>query len=130
MLNQEPAPGDFLPHLHEVLFSLCRIKRGLLCLCVYDCFSPLCVATDQAGELPYLEDVFAGSYVCNVDPLAVNVMAVGIPAANGDTLLAHVVAGEALLDTWWEIQLESDKDKTFWDFIYLFIIIIYQMFYF
>lgn len=75
-------------------------------------------------EPPYLEDVFAGSYVCNVDPLAVNVMAVGIPAANGDTLLSHVVAGEALLDTWWKIQLESDNEKTFCDFIYMFIILI------
>lgn len=67
------------------------------------------------GEPPYLEDVFAGSYVRNVDPLAVNVMAVGVPAANGDTLLSHVVAGEALLDTW-KIQLESDKEETFCDF--------------
>lgn len=81
------------------------------------------------GEPLYLEDVFAGSYVCNVDPLAVNVMAVGVPAANGDTLLSHVVAGEALLDTW-KIQLESDKEETSCDFIYTFIIFVYQMFYF
>lgn len=52
------------------------------------------------NKLPNLEDVFAGSYVCNVDPLAVNVVAVGVPAANGDALLPHVVAGVPFLDTW------------------------------
>lgn len=32
--------------------------------------------------LKYLEDVFSGFYVCDVDPLAVNVVAVGVPAAH------------------------------------------------
>lgn len=45
----------------------------------------------------HLEDVFSGPYVCDVHPLAVNVVPVGVPAAYGDPLVAHVVAGEALL---------------------------------
>lgn len=45
----------------------------------------------------YLEDVFTGSYVCNVDPLAVDIVAVGVPAANRDPLLPHVIAGITLM---------------------------------
>lgn len=51
---------------------------------------------------PHLEDVFTGTYVSNVDPLAVNIVAVGVPAANWDTLLSHIIAGIPLVDTWWE----------------------------
>ena len=51
---------------------------------------------------PHLEDVFTGAYVSNVDPLAVNIVAVGVPAANWDTLLSHIIAGIPLMDTWWE----------------------------
>lgn len=50
--------------------------------------------------LPDLEYIFSGSHVCDVNPLAVNIMAVSIPAANWDTLLSHVVAGIPLLHTW------------------------------
>lgn len=46
----------------------------------------------------YLEDVFTRSYVCNVDPLAVDIMAVRVPAANRDPLLPHVIAGITLMD--------------------------------
>lgn len=46
---------------------------------------------------PYLENVFPGPYVCDVDPLAVDIVAVGVPAAYGDTLLSHVVAGVAFM---------------------------------
>lgn len=34
----------------------------------------------------YLEDVVTGLQVCDVDPLAVNVVPVGIPAPNCDAL--------------------------------------------
>jgi len=46
---------------------------------------------------PDLEDVFSGPDVCDVHPLAVDVVSVGVPAAYGDPLVTHVVAGEALL---------------------------------
>ena len=45
---------------------------------------------------PYLEDVFTGAYVCDVNPLAVDVVAIGIPATHRDALLTHVVAGKPL----------------------------------
>lgn len=91
---------------HTTLRAIFPVKIKAWMTLPLRALSPLCRAF---GEPPYLEDVFSGSYVRNVDPLAVNVVAVGIPAANGDTLLSHVVAGEALLDTWWKTQLESER---------------------
>ncbi len=42
-----------------------------------------------------LEDVVSGPHVGEVHPLAVDVVAVRIPAAHADALVAHVIAGEA-----------------------------------
>ena len=52
---------------------------------------------DTAADL---EDVVPWLHVRHVHPLAVDVVAVGVPAAHGDPLVAHVVAGEALLLAW------------------------------
>lgn len=46
-----------------------------------------------------LKDVFTRSYVCDVHPLTVNVMPVGVPAANWDSLLSHVITGISLVET-------------------------------
>lgn len=48
---------------------------------------------------PDLENIVSRPHVRHVDPLTVNVVAIGIPAAHGDALVAHVVAGEALLES-------------------------------
>lgn len=45
-----------------------------------------------------LEDVVPWPYIRHINPLAVNIMTVRIPAAYGDALVAHVVAGEPLLE--------------------------------
>ena len=50
---------------------------------------------------PDLEDVFTRANIRDVHPLAVDVVPVGVPAAHGDALVAHVVAGEALLHSCW-----------------------------
>lgn len=46
-----------------------------------------------------LEDVVPGPDVGDVDPLAVDVVPVGIPAAHGDALFPHAVARVALLQS-------------------------------
>lgn len=46
-----------------------------------------------------LEDVVSWPHICHVDPLTVDVVAVRIPAAHRDALIAHVIAGEALLES-------------------------------
>lgn len=46
-----------------------------------------------------LENVIPWSYICHVNPLTVNVMAIGVPAAHRNALITHVVAGEPLLDS-------------------------------
>lgn len=48
---------------------------------------------------PDLENIVSRPHVRHVDPLTVDVVAIGIPAAHGDALVAHVVAGEALLES-------------------------------
>lgn len=45
---------------------------------------------DLFREHDYLENVISRFEFRNVDPLAVNVMSVGIPAAHSDTLLSKV----------------------------------------
>lgn len=47
---------------------------------------------------PDLENIVSWPHVCHVDPLTVDVVAIGIPAAHGDALVSHVIAGEALLE--------------------------------
>lgn len=56
---------------------------------------------------PYLENVFPRPYICDIDPLAVDVVAVGVPAADRDPLLPHVVAGIAFMSTWQQTQSRS-----------------------
>lgn len=46
----------------------------------------------------HLEDIFTRSYISDVDPLTVNIMAVRVPTAHWDALLSHVIAGEALME--------------------------------
>lgn len=48
-----------------------------------------------------LEDVVAGLEVGDVDPLAVDVVSVGVGAAHRDPLGAEVRTGVSLLDAWW-----------------------------
>lgn len=39
---------------------------------------------------PYLEDIIPRAHVCDVHPLAINVMSVGVPAANCHSLFPKV----------------------------------------
>lgn len=39
---------------------------------------------------PYLKDIIPGPHVCDIHPLAINVMSVGVPAANGHSLFPKV----------------------------------------
>lgn len=57
------------------------------------------VNTHKKPKTRYLEDVFTRSDISDVNPLAVNIVTVGVPAANCDALLPHVVAGIALVQT-------------------------------
>lgn len=66
----------------------------------------------RKNQTPYLEDVFTRPDISDVDPLAVNIVTVGVPAANCDALLPHVVAGVALVETW---KMNESKQKTFGD---------------
>lgn len=52
----------------------------------------------------YLKYIVAWSDIGDVNPLTINIMTVGIPAAHSDPLFPHVVAGEALMET-------CDQDK-------------------
>lgn len=52
-----------------------------------------------AEQILYLEDVVAGLQVCDVDPLTVNVVPVGIRAANCDALCPKVCTFIPLLDS-------------------------------
>lgn len=38
-------------------------------------------AAKATRQGPYLENVFSGPYICDIDPLAVDVVAVSVPAA-------------------------------------------------
>lgn len=46
-----------------------------------------------------LEDVVSWPYICYVNPLTVDIVTIRIPAAHRDTLITHVIAGEALLES-------------------------------
>lgn len=46
-----------------------------------------------------LEDVVPWPYVCHINPLTVNIVAIRVPAAHGDALVTHVIAGEPLLES-------------------------------
>lgn len=46
-----------------------------------------------------LKNVISRPHVRHVNPLTIDIVAVGIPAAHRDTLVAQVVTGKALLDT-------------------------------
>lgn len=39
---------------------------------------------------PYLKNIVPGAYICDIHPLAINVMPVGVPAANGHSLFSKV----------------------------------------
>lgn len=62
--------------------------------------------TRQPQQTFYLQDVVAGLHVCDVDPLAVNVMPVGIPAANSDALCAEICTLVPLLNSWIRKRLQ------------------------
>ena len=56
------------------------------------------------GEVKYkmtsdLEDVVSWPYIRHINPLTVDIVAICIPTAHRDTLIPHVIAGEALLDS-------------------------------
>lgn len=64
---------------------------------------------------PHLEDVVPGLHVRDVNPLAVNVVSVGIPAANCDSLCAKVCALVPFLDTCqtdWDGKSSKKSDYT------------------
>lgn len=46
-----------------------------------------------------LEDVVSWAHIRHINPLTVDIVAIRIPAAHGDTLITHVIAGEALLES-------------------------------
>lgn len=48
---------------------------------------------------PDLKNIVSWPYIGHIDPLTVDVVAIGIPAAHRDTLVTHVVAGEAFLES-------------------------------
>lgn len=52
----------------------------------------------------HLENIVSRPHVRHVDPLTVDVVAIGVPAAHGDALVAHVIAGEALLEAYGKQQ--------------------------
>lgn len=66
-------PGELLEHLEEMEL-LWRIPKP-----------------------PYLEDIIPRAHVCDVHPLAINVVSVGVPAANGHSLFPKVGTGIAPL---------------------------------
>lgn len=47
-----------------------------------------------------LEDVVSWPYICDINPLTVNIVAICIPTAHRDTLVTHVIAGEPLLESY------------------------------
>lgn len=47
-----------------------------------------------------LEYVVTRPYICHINPLTVNIMAISVPAPYRNALIAHVVAGEPLLDSY------------------------------
>lgn len=46
-----------------------------------------------------LEDVVSWPYICHINPLTINIVAIGIPAAHRNALVTHVVAREPLLES-------------------------------
>lgn len=71
-------------------------------LCAGDLSSSSCTLSVQARlaeQLLYLEDIVTGLEVCDVDPLTVNVVPVGIRAANRDALCPEVGTFIPLLDS-------------------------------
>ena len=89
---------------HILLVDVDEVWLSLVSCLVLGCVSVsvhrLCCVIYVLNEPPHLEDVFARSYICDVHPLAVDVVAVCVPAAHWDTLLSHVVAGKTLMETW------------------------------
>lgn len=65
-----------------------------------DSLHPLWTPPSGRSCLPwlYLKDIVSGGYVCDVHPLAVDVMAIDVPAAHSDSLLAKVGTLVTLLD--------------------------------
>lgn len=62
-----------------------------------DCERPELMEKEHGKH--YLENVISRFEVSNVDPLAVDVVPVGIPAAHGDPLLSEVSTFIPLFDT-------------------------------
>lgn len=60
-------------------------------------------------QIVYLEDVVARLQVCDVDPLTVNVMPVGIRAANCNALCPEVCTLVPLLDSWQQKEKKCIK---------------------
>lgn len=47
----------------------------------------------------YLEDIIPGAHVCNIHPLAINVMPIGVPTTDSHSLLPKVGTGIAPLQS-------------------------------
>lgn len=45
---------------------------------------------EEMEKHSYLEDIIPRAHVCDIHPLAINVMSVGVPAANGHSLFPKV----------------------------------------
>lgn len=54
---------------------------------------------DTRNRKSYLKDVVSWPYICHVNPLTVDIMAICIPAAHRDPLVTHVIAGKPLLES-------------------------------
>lgn len=61
---------------------------------------------------PHLEQVVSRGYVSDVDPLAVDVMAIHVPAAHGDALLTEVGTLVTLLDVYRQGQRGAQSPCT------------------
>lgn len=51
------------------------------------------------AKRPYLEDVIPRAHICNIHPLAINVMPVGVPAADSHSLFPEIGTCIALLQS-------------------------------
>ncbi len=48
----------------------------------------------------YLENIVSWFHICDIDPLTIDVMSIGVPAANGDALFTKVGTNIPFLNTW------------------------------
>lgn len=104
-----PAPGVGLPHFRQPglparVSCLDMGRKGAASPITGEKAPP---PISRGWTPPYLEQVVSGGYVGDVDPLAVDVMAIHVPAAHGDALLTEVGTLVILLDVCSQGQREA-----------------------